>query len=175
MKHCGFAACHGKLLQGAKSGGRNCPGPRSDLSMVPTTWLSLDQGKAKGISHPTFLPGPSQENALKFSLLGRTGTASRRAQDFFTVPVITPHPSGGSSIPASPQALHDALVPPPHHCLLRANLRCALRHICQTSSYPPLMLHKVKSLPALRLRVMFPLQQCDFLPKIHGRQCFVFI
>lgn len=43
--------------------------------------------------------------------------------------------------------------------------RPALRHTCQASSAPPLMLHKVKSLPALKLRVMFPLQQCDFLPK----------
>lgn len=53
--------------------------------------------------------------------------------------------------------------------------RPALKHTCQASSASPLILQKVKSLPALRLRVMFPLQQCDFLPKIHERWSFVFI
>lgn len=82
MKYHSLAACHGKLLQGAKPGGRNCSRPCSDLSMVLTDWPCLDQGKAKGISHPTPLPGPSPQNALKFGLLGEQRLGAERPETF---------------------------------------------------------------------------------------------
>lgn len=124
-------------------------------------------------SHPSFMPGPSQEKAHTW-FSGKNRAWEQKGLRL-TVPSIFPTLFSWQLRPTSPQALHDGMVSSPLHHLLRANVRSVLRHICQSSSDPPQRLHKVKSLPVLTLRVMLPLQQCDFLPKIHGRQCFILI
>lgn len=128
----------------------------------------------QGKSHPTFMPGPPQENAhIWFSEKNRGWEQKGlRLIQFLS---FSQHSSRGSSIPPHPKL---CIMPWHHllfHHLLRVNMRSVLKHICQSSSDPLQRLHKVKSLPALIFRVIFPLQQCDFLPKIHGRRCFILI
>lgn len=149
-----LTVCHGRLLKVAKPGGRTLPGHASIKARQKSSHLHAWPFTRKG-SHLVFW----EEQGL-----GAEGT-----ETFYTVPSIFPTPFSWQLPPTSPQTLHDAMVPSPFHHLLRANVRFVLRHICESSSDPPQRFHKVQSLPVLTFRVMFPLQQCDFLPKIRGR------
>lgn len=160
MKHHRLAVCRGRLLQVAKPGGRTLPGHASIKARQKPCHLHAWPFTRK-CSHLVFW----EEQGL-----GAEGT-----ETFYTVPSIFPTLFSWQVHPASPEALHDVVLPSHFHHLLRANMRSVLRHNCQSSSDPPQRFHKVKSLPALTFRVMFPLQQCDFLPKIHGRQCCILI
>lgn len=127
----------------------------------------------QGKRYPAFMPGTSQENVHIWSSGKNRGWEQKRLYKQFLAfpnPLLMAAPSLHHFTPSSAWCCGAISFSP----LSQGKWEICLRHICQSSSDPPQRLHKLKSLPALAFRVTFPLQHY-FLPKIHGRQCFILI